>query len=633
MRQHLTFLAAFLLSAALSWAEHCTENGQPLYCQWNTGCYSVNNTYAPNIGTPCETLIAGCRKDGTLYIGVTNAGDGATCNGTPVDGEGQNFGYCNWGPRDEEKDEGGCWPMTTQKQYEDCVAYATVVESCEEIVEDNLPTFSAITYDPSKSLDDFDLFSDLEGWSWVDGEEVPTVAKTRYLAACDPETYEGEYSCEENEEYSLYLKVNPMLIAVPTANSGLTYSGSVQTGVAAGVNYSLTGTSTATNAGNYTATATPNANYGWNSGAQTGARQIQWSIAKATPTITGPTAAAITYGQPLSASDLSGGSATGVNSEVVTGTFSWQLPTTVPHAGTHNEYTVNFTSTNNNYANVSGIAVSITVNQATNPTLASIVYSKTQTLANVTLPAGWSWNTPTTIPTVAVSAYPATCNHAVSHSPDYTCTGSPVNVALTVTQKPVTRPAAKTGLTYNGEEQIGVAESDEYTLGGTAKATNAGSYTATATLADAANYKWDVGTSPVSVQWSIAKATPMIITYPLASTIAPGSVLSSSVLTGGQVSVSGEFVWENPETTVPNSESIFSYKIIFKPTDAVNYNEVETHIQLATPIIAMPQIIPENANIQIFDIKGNMVKGSLKTLPQGIYIVKSGKKFSKIAVK
>ena len=47
-----------------------------------------------------------------------------------------------------------------------------------------------------------------------------------------------------------------------------------------------------------------------------------------------------------------------------------------------------------------------------------------------------------------------------------------------------TVPTAATGLVYNGTEQTGVPAGEGYTLSGTAAATAAGTYTATATLKD-----------------------------------------------------------------------------------------------------------------------------------------------------
>ena len=66
-------------------------------------------------------------------------------------------------------------------------------------------------------------------------------------------------------------------------------------------------------------------------------------------------------------------------------------------------------------------------------------------------------------------------------------------------------PTAISGLIYNGSEQIGVAEGTGYTLSGH-KATNAGSYTATASLKS--GYKWADGTTTAkTVTWKIDKKT------------------------------------------------------------------------------------------------------------------------------
>lgn len=75
------------------------------------------------------------------------------------------------------------------------------------------------------------------------------------------------------------------VIAVPTAASNLVYDGTEQTGVAAGTGYTLTGTAAATDAGDYTATATLSEGYVWEGGSKE-AQTINWSIAKAEVTAT-----------------------------------------------------------------------------------------------------------------------------------------------------------------------------------------------------------------------------------------------------------------------------------------------------------------------------------------------------------
>jgi len=86
---------------------------------------------------------------------------------------------------------------------------------------------------------------------------------------------------------------------------------------------------------------------------------------------------------------------------------------------------------------------------------------------------------------------------------------------LTVTpkcKKIIAIPTGKT-LTYNGKSQTGVAAGADYTLTGTAKATNAGSYTSTATLNTATNYAYiwaDGSTSAKTIKWKINKAAQSI---------------------------------------------------------------------------------------------------------------------------
>ena len=74
-----------------------------------------------------------------------------------------------------------------------------------------------------------------------------------------------------------------------------------------------------------------------------------------------------------------------------------------------------------------------------------------------------------------------------------------------VTNKLVNAPIVNTGLVYNSHNQIGVNANTGYILGGTYAATNAGSYTATATLDT--GYIWADGSTNVkSINWSISKA-------------------------------------------------------------------------------------------------------------------------------
>ena len=97
--------------------------------------------------------------------------------------------------------------------------------------------------------------------------------------------------------------------------------------------------------------------------------------------------------------------------------------------------------------------------------------------------------------------------------------------------KTIDVPVAAGPLTYDGTVQTGVAAGTGYTLTDNT-ATGAGSYTATATLAQ--YYKWSDGTTaPKTISWSIA-ARPLTITAGDASKTAgdPDPAFSASITSG-----------------------------------------------------------------------------------------------------
>jgi hypothetical protein len=85
-------------------------------------------------------------------------------------------------------------------------------------------------------------------------------------------------------------------------------------------------------------------------------------VNKTTPVLeTAPTASAITYGQALSASILSGGVATNLSGMIVSGSFAFTTNTLVPGAGTASQ-SVTFTPVNTTNYNSFTFNVSVTVN-------------------------------------------------------------------------------------------------------------------------------------------------------------------------------------------------------------------------------------------------------------------------------
>src|ERR1019366_7900769 len=125
-------------------------------------------------------------------------------------------------------------------------------------------------------------------------------------------------------------------------------------------------------------------------------------ITAANPVVTTwPTTSAITYGQTLAASTLSGGAATPA------GTFAFTTPSTAPNAGTAVQ-NVTYTPTDTADYNTASSMVSVTVNKAdpsvtTWPVASAITYGQTLTASPLSggaaTPAGtFAFTTPSTTP-------------------------------------------------------------------------------------------------------------------------------------------------------------------------------------------------------------------------------------------
>ncbi len=102
---------------------------------------------------------------------------------------------------------------------------------------------------------------------------------------------------------------------------------------------------------------------------------------------------------------------------------------------------------------------------------------------------------------------------------------------------------------------------------------NAGEYTCLVTVADDGYYTETTATN----DFEITKATPTITTPPTASRIASGSRLENSNLTNGVASVDGTFVWSDGTKEMTTTGDILE-KVIFTPTDSVNYNTAECDV-------------------------------------------------------
>ena len=124
---------------------------------------------------------------------------------------------------------------------------------------------------------------------------------------------------------------------------------------------------------------------------KTGSAQVK--ISKVTPSITAlPTASAITYGQTLANSTLTGGTAS------VPGTFAWKTSSTSPTVNDSNStaYPVVFTPNDATNYNSVETAVKLPVNPADPEIPTGLTAFDGQTLDAITLPDGWAWDDPST---------------------------------------------------------------------------------------------------------------------------------------------------------------------------------------------------------------------------------------------
>ena len=298
-----------------------------------------------------------------------------------------------------------------------------------------------------------------------------------------------------------------------------------------------------------------------------------------------PTASVITYGQALSSSTLTGGSAS------VSGTFSWTAPTTSPGAGTPSEGVTFTPADTTDYTTVTG-SVSVTVNKATPtittlPTASAITYGQTLTSSTLTGGSGsttgtFAWTTPTTAPGAGTPSEGVT--FTPTDTTDYnTATAS---VIVTVNQAtPTITWSAPAAITYGTALSATQLDASATGTGGAALSgtfvylpasgtvLTAGSQTlkTTFTPTDTTDY----ATANWSVSLTVNKATPTVTTWPTASAITYGQTLASSTLTGGAASfggnsVPGTFAWTTP-TTAP-SQGTDSESVTFTPTDTSDFN-------------------------------------------------------------
>jgi hypothetical protein len=309
------------------------------------------------------------------------------------------------------------------------------------------------------------------------------------------------------------------------------------------------------------------------------------TVQKGTPTVTTvPVASAITYGQTLSSSTLSGGAAS------VPGTFAFKTPSLVPASGLGSQVVV-FTPSDAVQHSPIELTVGVQVNKAnvsitTAPTASAIFEGQTLASSNLTggvasVPGVFAFASPSTAPS-------ATGNQSVVFTPsdpNYNNATLSVSVqvnALTITINPfpTASPIVFGQTLASSTLSNGVASvQGTFVWKNTSLTPNAG------TANQVVQFIPTIGvyeTVEFNVSLTVAKATPTILSDPTASPIFFGETLvGASTLTGGSASVPGTWAFTASPDFIPEQGASMPTQVRFTPTDSANYNTVNRNIGVA----------------------------------------------------
>jgi len=312
-----------------------------------------------------------------------------------------------------------------------------------------------------------------------------------------------------------------------------------------------------------------------------------------------PVASSITYGQPLSASVLSGG----VSS--VPGTFSFANPALVPPAGSQPQ-TVLFTPADTTSYDSTTVNVTVQVNQAAAlvsaaPTAADINYGQPLSASDL---VGGIANVPGNFTFLNSSLVPpaGTAEQMVVFTPvdSVNFSSATLNVTVTVQKASsviVTPPAASAitfgqNLTASILTGGGANTPGNFTFSNSTVVPGAGnsSHQVVFVPADSGNFTM----ASANVSLFVNKATPTVSTLPAASAIHFGQTLSDVVLSGGVASVPGGFSFVN--ATIFPAVGNGTFAVVFTPSDSGNYSTTGSNITVLVNKAAATILTPPSAS-------------------------------------
>jgi hypothetical protein len=441
------------------------------------------------------------------------------------------------------------------------------------------PTKSSTSYTGAITLNSTETVSAI---AIIGNTAISSVTSASYSIAGGPQTI--TFGALPNVTYG----VAPITLSA-TASSGLAVSYAVTSGPA-----TLSGNMLAiTGAGTVMVTASQAGN-----GIYSAATPVtqSFTVNAATPSVTvWPTASSITFGQTLGSSILSGGAAS------VSGTFGFTNPATAPVSGTNTQGVV-FTPTdlaNNNSVsgtvNVTAVPAAQTITVGT-PAPASAAYKSQFTVASGAssgLPVAYtsSGGCNNTGATYTMTSATISCTVMLNQAgtPNYSAAPQVVqSVTASKAVPTVTWPSA-TSITFGQTLASSTLSGGSASISGDfsfitptmAPGTGTAAQSVTFTPFDSTDYASVTGTVNVTV----IKATPVVRTWPSASSIGYGQTLASSMLSGGVVSTSGSFAFTTP-TTAPGAGTA-AQSATFTPADTTNYLSVTGTVKVTVSKAAL----------------------------------------------
>ncbi len=366
----------------------------------------------------------------------------------------------------------------------------------------------AVTTEPAKQvynyLESFDPAGMVVTATFSDGSTAPATGYTypsTAFSTLGENTVDLGYTYEGvTKTTSLTVTVNPVSLAVPAQAGALTYTGAAQSPTWSGYDpakMTVTGETSGTDAGSYTATFTLAYGYTFPDGTDTA--DAAWTIARAViPAVPTQNNAIVADGTAKSP------------------TWDGYDPAKLTIGGTTSavaagDYTATFTPTANYQWWDGSTGAKDAVWTITSVIVPVPSQKGTLTYTGAAQTPEWD-NFDSAHSTVQVTAqtnagaYSATFTLTVGVWPDGTT--EPKSVPWSIGRASIGVPTQSGSLTYNGSGQtptLSGYDAAKMTLGGTTSATDAGNYTLTVT--PTANYQWPDGTTTAkNVSWSIGKA-------------------------------------------------------------------------------------------------------------------------------